>query len=208
MVQVLQAKEVGLNRLRECFGLQWVRDRAFFAEWYEALPTLSDREISFLDCIQEGYFAQLQQEPPLSERVVQLTVVSPLLCLAGLYLPPFEVRAERSIEISDQDDGVLIKGTLDILLVRDRFWVMVIESKRAEYSVEAGLGQLLAYLLAMPQPQSLCYGLLASGSDFIFVKLKQEEAGWQYSTSDQFAMRRSGDIYEVFRILKRLTTMK
>jgi hypothetical protein len=205
MVQVLQAKEVGLNRLRASFGLQWIRDREFFPEWCEGLPELSDREQTFLDCIQEGYFSQIQQEPPLSERLVQLTVVSPLLCLAGLYLSPFEVRAEKSIEISDQDDGILIKGTLDILLVCDQFWVMVIESKKAEYSIEAGLGHLLAYLLAYPQPQQLCYGLLASGSDFIFVKLTQDGTYPKYATSDQFAMRRSGDLQEVFRILKRLT---
>ena len=45
---------------------------------------------------------------------------------------------------------------------------------------------------------------MGSGSDFIFVKLTQDETGPKYSTSDQFGMRRSGDLYEVFPILKRL----
>ena len=47
-------------------------------------------------------------------------------------------------------------------------------------------------------------GLISSGSEFIFVKLTQDETGPKYSTSDQFGMRRSGDLYEVFRILKQL----
>jgi hypothetical protein len=204
MVQTLQAKEVGLKFLRKTFGLEWVRDPDFFPEWRDRLPVVTDREQAFLDCIREGYFAQLQEDE-LLERVVQLTVISPLLCVAGLYLTPFEVRAEKSIEIADEDDGVLIKGTLDILLMRDDFWVMVIESKKAEYSIEAGLGQLLAYLLATPHPDRPCYGLLASGSDFIFVKLTQGATGPKYSTSEQFGMRNSGDLSEVFRIIKRLT---
>ena len=45
-------------------------------------------------------------------------------------------------------------------------------------------------------------GLIALGSDFIFVKLNRDEVGPKYLISDQFEMRRSGDLYQVFRILK------
>ncbi len=205
MVQTLQARNVGLAVLRKSFGLEWSREPEFFPEWQDQLPDVSGRERAFLDSIQEGYFSQLQGDENVLEKVVQLTVVSPLLCLAGLYITPFEIRAEKSIEIETEDDGVIIRGTLDILIVRHDVWVMVIESKKAEYSIEAGLGQLLAYLLAHPNSSGVCYGLLASGSDFIFIKLVRDEQGVRYGTSDQFGMRRSGDIYQVFRILKRLT---
>ncbi len=205
MVQTLQARNVGLAVLRKSFGLEWNREPEFFPEWQDQLPDLSNRERAFLDNVREGYFSHLQGDENVLEKVVQLTVVSPLLCVAGLYITPFEIRAEKSIEIETEDDGIIIKGTLDILIIRHNVWVMVIESKKAEYSIEAGLGQLLAYLLAHPNPSGVCYGLLASGSDFIFIKLVRDEQGVRYGTSDQFAMRRSGDIYQVFRILKRLT---
>ncbi len=205
MVTTLQARNVRLSALRRCFGLEWVRNLDFFPEWQEVLPDLSKRERIFLDGVREGYFSQLQGDEDVLEKVVQLTVVSPLLCGAGLYITPFEIRAEKSIEIETEDDGVIIKGTLDILIIRHNVWVMVIESKKAEYSIEAGLAQLLSYLLAHPNPDGICYGLLASGSDFIFIKFVRNEQGVKYGTSDQFAMRRSDDIYQVFRILKRLT---
>lgn len=205
MVTTLQARNVGLAVLRRSFGLEWNRDPNFFPEWQQDLPNLSKREQAFLDNVREGYFSQLQGDGEVLEKIVQLTVVSPLLCIAGLYIAPFEIRAEQSIELETEDDGVIIKGTLDILIIQQNVWVMVIESKKAEYSIEAGLSQLLAYLLAHPNQSGICYGLLASGSDFIFIKLVRNEQGVSYGTSDQFAMRRSGDLYQVFRILKRLT---
>jgi hypothetical protein len=203
MVQSLQAKDVGLKVLTRSFGLKWIQSEDFFTEWRTNLLELTPQEKQQLDQIKSGYFNQIQ-DPPLLEQTIQMIVVAPLLFLAGLYLPPFHIHAEKSIAISSEDDGIVIRGALDILLLRDGFWAMVIESEKAEYSIEAGFAQLLAYMLANPNPNQPCYGLIASGSDFIFVKLIQDEAGPQYATSDQFGMRRSGDLYEVFRILKRL----
>ncbi|MEB3294274.1 MAG: restriction endonuclease subunit R [Synechococcales bacterium] len=207
MVQVLQAKEVGLDDLSREFQLEWVQEASFFPEWCDdRLPNLTAQEQHQLDQIKAGYLNHLKY-PPLLEKTIQMIVVAPLLFLAGLYVPPFHIRAEKSIEISLEDEGTVMRGSLDILLVRDGFWVMVIESKRASFSTEAGLAQMLAYMLANPDRDRPTYGLIASGSDFLFVKLMQDEPYPKYATSDQFAMRRSGDIYEVFRILKRLTTM-
>jgi hypothetical protein len=203
MTQTLQAKNIGLGFLRDSFGLQYVEDPSFFPEWQTALADVRPQEKQQLDQIYLGYINQIQS-PPLLEKTIQLIVVAPLLFLAGLYLPPFQIQAEKPIEISENDDGVIIRGSLDILLLRDGFWAMVIESKRASFSIEAGLAQMLAYMLSAPHKDRDCYGLIASGSDFIFVKLIQDETGPKYSTSDQFGMRRSGDLYEVFRILKRL----
>jgi hypothetical protein len=203
MATTLQAKDVGLNVLEKSFGLKWIQDDVFFPEWEEGLAEITPQEKQQLDQIKAGYFNQIQ-DPPLLEKTIQMIVVAPLLFLAGLYLPPFRIHAEKSIEISSMDDDILVRGALDILLLRHGFWAMVIESKRASFSIEAGFAQLLAYMLANPDVDRPCYGLIASGSDFIFIKMVQHETGPQYATSDQFGMRRSGDLYEVFRILKRL----
>ena len=203
MPQTLQARDVGLDVLQDLFRLQHVQDISFFPEWRDSSFEVTAQEKHQLDQIQAGYLNHIQS-PPLLEKTIQIIVVSPLLFLAGLYLPPFRIHAEKSMKISADDDGKIIKGSLDILLLRDGFWAMVIESKRASFSIEAGLAQLLAYMLADPHPDRPGYGLIASGSDFIFVKLTQDETGPKYSTSDQFGMRRSGDLYEVFRILKQL----
>jgi hypothetical protein len=204
MVQVLNACNIGLGTLSKSFGLKLIQDKAAFREWNDHLPEILPQEEQQLDQIKEGYLNQLQS-PPLLEKTIQMIVVAPLLFLAGLYLPPFHIHAEKSIAITSDDDGTIIKGSLDLLLIRDGFWAMVIESKQASFSIEAGLAQLLSYMLAHPNREEPCYGLIASGSDFIFIKLIQTESGPRYCTSDQLGMRRSGDIYQVFRILKRLT---
>ena len=49
------------------------------------------------------------------------------------------------MEISEEDEGVIIKGSLDTLVLKDRLWLMVIEAKRGSFSIEAGLPQILAY---------------------------------------------------------------
>jgi hypothetical protein len=80
---------------------------------------------------------------------------------------------------------------------------MIIESKRVIYSVEVGLPQLLAYLMANPHQNQPNYGMLTNGSEFLFVKLLWINKPL-YGTSRLFAMRNAGDLYEVLKILKHL----
>ncbi len=133
-------------------------------------------------------------------------MLSPLFFLAGFYLPPFQIKAEKSIEITAEDEGTIVRGQIDILLIKEQFWVMAIESKRASFSIEAGLAQLLSYMLTSPHPDRPGFGMIASGSDYIFVKLVRGETA-KYSTSEQFAMRNRNDLYEVFKILKRISQL-
>jgi hypothetical protein len=120
MVQSLQAKDVGLKTLTRSFGLKWIQSEGFFTEWQTNLLELTAQEKQQLDQIKNGYFNQIQ-DPPLLEQTIQMIVVAPLLFLAGLYLPPFHIHAEKSIAISSEDDGIVIRGALDILLLRDGF---------------------------------------------------------------------------------------
>ncbi len=205
MAQTLQAKDVTLRDLMDNFKLQLVRDEQFFLEWQEDLPSLTQFEKDSLDRVREGYF-NLITDPPLIEKTIQLAVLSPLFFLAGFYLPPFQIKAEKSIEITAEDEGTIIRGQIDILLIKEQFWVMAIESKRASFSIEAGLAQLLSYMLANPHPDRPGFGMIASGSDYIFVKLVRGETA-KYSTSEQFAMRNRNDLYEVFKILKRISQL-
>ena len=116
------------------FGLQLAEDEQFFREWQDDLPEITELEKQLLDRLKAG-FINLLTYPPLLENVVKLSVVGPLLFIAGFYLSPFQVKAEKSIQIQDEDDGVIIEGRLDILLLKDQFWVMVIESKKLSFSV-------------------------------------------------------------------------
>lgn len=202
MVQTIQAKNVTLRTLIDDFRIQLVRDDQFFHEWQENLPEITAEEKQYLDRIVEGFF-NLLDYPPLLENVIRMSIVDPLLFLGGFYLSPFYVRSEPSIEIQTEDEGIIITGSLDTLVLKDRLWVLVVESKRVSYSVEAGLAQILAYMLANPNPDKSCFGLLVDGSSFMFVKLVKG-ASPHYSTSSLFGIRNSGDLYTVFAILKRL----
>jgi hypothetical protein len=202
MVQIIQAKTVTLRSLIDDLGLQMIRDDQFFQEWQDNLPTVSDAERQSLERVIDG-FINLLDYPPRLEDVIRRSVVDPLLFLGGFYLPPFYLRSEASIEIQTEDEGILITGSLHALVLKDRLWVLVVESKRASYSVEAGLAQILAYMLANPVPESLCYGLITNGSSFMFVKLVRGNSP-QYAFSKLFGIRNPGDLQMVFAILKQL----
>lgn len=202
MVQTIQAPKVTLRTLIGDFGMRLVRDPQFFPEWQTDLPSVSESEKQSLSRITDG-FVNLLDYPPLLEGVIRMTVADPLLFLCGFYLPPFHVRSEPSIQIQTEDEGILITGSLDTLVLRDRLWVLVVESKRASYSVEAGLAQILAYMLASPNLDQPCYGMITSGGSFMFVKLVKSNPP-QYAVSKLFGIREPEDLATVFAILKRL----
>lgn len=206
MVQKLPAKDIDIRYLIDNFGLQLIEDEQFFREWQDDLPKLTDLEKQLLDRLKKG-FINLLQYPPLLENVVKLSVVGPLLFIAGFYLSPFLVKAEKSIEVQEEDEGVIIEGRLDVLLLKEQFWVMVIESKKAAFSIEEGLAQLIAYMLADPHPETPSFGMITTGGNFIFVKLVRGEKP-QYALSDQFALRkRENELYSVLQVFKRLSQL-
>ncbi|WP_445306362.1 hypothetical protein [Microcoleus vaginatus] len=82
---------------------------------------------------------------------------------------------------------------------------MAIETKRVLFSIEAGFAQILAYMLAHPNPDKPSYGMIGTGGSFIFVKLVKEESP-RYSTSDLFGIsNRTNNLHDVLRILKGLS---
>ncbi|GAA6616021.1 restriction endonuclease subunit R [Scytonema sp. NUACC26] len=205
MLQTIQAKEISLIELETIFQLQRVEEPQFFYEWQRDLPELSEWQRQLLDRIKAGYF-NLLKKPPLLEKPINLAVISPLLFTGQFYLSPFDLRAEKNVEISveDEEKSIITKGNLDTLVLKDKLWVMVIESKQAKLSVEAGLAQILAYILDRTNPNNSCFGMITNGGSFLFVKLLKGEIP-QYGTSDLFGINnQKNNLYDVLKILKHL----
>jgi hypothetical protein len=204
MIQIKQAKDVDLRYLIDNFGIELVLDEQFFHEWQHDLPELTDLDKQLLDKVQAGYL-NLLNYPPLLEDVVRMAIVDPILFIGDFYLSPFYVKAEESVDIAVPDEDVIIKGRIDTLIFKGQLWVMIIESKKASFSIESGLAQILAYMLGSPNTEKPCFGMIATGSDFIFVKLEKANPP-RYALSKGFFTRNPGnDLYDVLRILKRLT---
>jgi hypothetical protein len=204
MVQFIQAQNVGLAYLEEKFSLQLVEDDAFFTEWFETLPEITDSEKQELDKV-KLHFLRLVKYPPLSEETVKLVVLSPLLNLARFYDEPFYIRGEQSIEISAEDEEEIIRGRIDVLVIQEKFLVLVIESKRSSFSLLEAVPQALAYMLANPSQDKPSFGLVTNGSDFIFLKLTRQNQP-RYAVSDQFTLlKRKSELYQVLSILKNLS---
>lgn len=205
MVQTISAKDLTLEQLEQHFQLQVAEDEGFFWEWQQDLPELTDWQSQLLDEVKAGYF-NLIKYPSLLEKPINMTVLSPLLFIGQFYLAPFNIRAETSVEIAatDETNEVIVKGNLDTLVLKDRLWVMVIESKQAKLSVEAGLPQILAYLLGNPQLEKPSFGMITNGGSFIFIKLVKGEKS-RYATSDLFGIgNRKNNLSDVLRILKKI----
>lgn len=206
MVMTLQAQAVNLRDLIDKFGIQLVEDEGFFREWQDDLPEITDLDRQLLDKVKAGYI-NLLNYPPLLENVIRMAVLDPMLFIGDFYLAPFYVKAEKSVEIVSEDEGTIIRGNMDTLVLKDQFWVMVIESKKDQFSIEAGLAQILVYMLANPHPYRPSYGLINAGGSFIFVKLVKAERPL-YSTSNIFGIRNRGnDLYTVLKIMKRLSQL-
>ena len=203
MVETIQARNITLLDLADKFGLQLVEDEQFFGDWGNELPEIPEFEKQFLDQVKASYFNLLMYQPML-ENSVKMVVLSPLLHLAGFYLPPFHIKAEPEIQIAVEDEDTIVRGNIDVLVLQRRLWVLVIESKRVEFSLEVGLAQILAYMLANPNSKQQTLGLLTNGRDFQFIKLTKQNTP-QYALSESFDLRNPGnELYTVLRILKRL----
>lgn len=204
MVQVIQGKDITLSQLIQTFGLERTDDEQFFREWQENLPELNDFEKQSIDEV-KGDFLHLSNYPML-EPIVKMVVVSPLLRLAGFYRPPFYLGAEEEVRIATEDEGIIVRGRIDILICLPHFWIVVIEAKRAEYSLKVGIPQALAYMLAHPNPEKPAFGLVTNGSEFRFLKLTRQAIP-KYAESYTFVVDRRDDLYSVVRILKRLAQL-
>jgi hypothetical protein len=192
-----------LKIAEEKFSLQRTEDEQFFTEWQTNLPTLTEEEKTNLNQLRKRYLYQ-RAESHLLEGTVMLLLASPLLGLAGFYDPPFKVRAEESVQIILADSEEVLQGRIDVLVLQNQLWVIVLESKKTALSVWSALPQTLAYLMANPHPNQPSFGMMTNGDDILFVKLNQVETR-QYDVSKVFAPFISNqELYRVLQILKSL----
>jgi hypothetical protein len=204
MVETIQAKNIELRDLIEKFGLQRNNDPQFFREWQDNLPELTDLEKQALDEVKDDYIHL--SEYRILEPVVKLVVLSPLLRMAGFYRAPFYLTGEKEVRIESDDEGTIITGRLDLLVFTPEFWVLVIEAKKAQLSLEAGIPQALAYMLGSPNSEKPIFGFVTNGIDFIFLKLTQQETP-KYATSYSFTLRSEDGLYTVLKVLKRFAQL-
>ncbi|WP_293349496.1 MULTISPECIES: type I restriction endonuclease [unclassified Microcoleus] len=205
MTQSIQAKTLTLNDVKTKFNFEFCEDEQFFREWIDNLPEITEVEKRYLDKVKAGYTNSADHS--IIEDTVKMVVLAPLLFLADLYLNPFHIEAEKSVELVTVDEGMLVRGSIDVLLLIESFWVVAIEAKRSQYSVEAGLPQLLFYMLNDPNSEQPTFGLLTNGSSFRFIKVTKQDTP-QYAVSKLFDIANPGnEIYEVFRVLKRLASI-
>ncbi|NEQ40159.1 MAG: restriction endonuclease subunit R [Okeania sp. SIO3I5] len=201
MVQTIPASKIDLYSLKEKFGLERIDALDFFREWQENLPELTNSEKQELAQLRTDYLRLMER--PMLEPLVKMVVLSPLLKLAGFDREPFFLSAEKQVEITSEDEGTTIKGKIDILIYTPQFWVLVIEAKRVEYSLNVGIPQILAYMLEAPEIEQPAFGFVTNGSEFIFVKLLKR-GNPQYGLSRLFSILNESDLYTVVSILKGL----
>lgn len=202
MAQTIAARNIKFHDLKAKFGLQRVEDESFFPEWMSDLPELTPTERQTLDRVKRNYLYLL--EYPVMESIVKMVVLSPLLDLAGFYKPPFRVEGEKEVRVSAEDEGEVIQGSIDVLVIQAQLWITVIEAKNSEFSLTKAIPQALAYMLACPAADQALFGMVLNGSEFLFIKLVPGEIP-RYGLSNVFSLlNRGNDLYQVLQVLKRL----
>lgn len=200
MNQAIAAKEVTLKQLKQNFGIQISQSPAFFMEWSEAFMPLSEEERYLLDRVKAN-FQELMEEPPMLENTVKMVVLAPLLDLAGFYHKPFRIETETSVALEMKDEDAIIRGRIDVLVVKNQLWLLVIESKRSDFAVTRAIPQALAYMLSNSKMTQPTFGMITNGNEFLFLKSSQNN----YANSRLFSLvNPNNELYEVLQILKHL----
>jgi hypothetical protein len=188
------------NLQTRCQLHQATNDR-FFTEWFENLPMLKPAEQVGIDRIKQRYDYH-RVDGLLLEGTINLVVVSPLLELAGFLDPPFRIRPPYGIGLELDDPDETIRGFIDTLVVQEKLWILVVESKRTSIPVPAALPQLLAYMLSHPKDNYPVFGMATNGDEFVFLKLIQDDSP-QYDVSRSFSLfPRHHELSQVLQILK------
>ncbi|MCL1473747.1 type I restriction endonuclease [Argonema antarcticum] len=196
-----------LNDIRSKFNLSEATDPQFFTEWYEELPEIGESEKQSLNRLKNRYL-YYAAEGPITEGTVNIIMLSPLLELMGLCDPPFKVLGEQYVKVEIEGGGEeepILEGFIDALVVRNKLWVVLIESKRSSFSVLQALPQTLGYMMANPTSEMPAFGMITNGEDYIFIKLNKQVR--QYGLSNKFtapSIDENNNLCRVMRVMKRI----
>jgi hypothetical protein len=137
-----------LQEIETKFSAQQTTSDGFFTEWYEDLPEITELEKERCDRIKERYLYH-RHRGHIGEGIVNQIVITPLLEMAKLYDPPFDIESEYPVQIEEteieEDQEVIYQGKIDTLVIQDSLWVLVIETKGKSFSIEAGMAQALSW---------------------------------------------------------------
>jgi hypothetical protein len=189
MSQALHVQKLwtSMDQVRSQFPIAYTTNGTFFPEWKYNLPALTDLERSQLSHIQPR-FIEHRDRGSLPEGTVDKLMVSPLLDLAGLYDSRFTIKTEATVEISLEDQGEILQGRIDTLILSSQIWVLVIEAKNSTFALSIALPQLLTYMLSQVSSGQALFGLVTNGEEFRFVKLEQSEQTIEFDLSDIFSV--------------------
>jgi len=205
MAKVIAVTEAikSLDEAESRLNLSRTEDEAFFTEWQAQLPSPSDSEQTALDTLRRRLLYH-RADGELLEGAVTLLVASPLLELAGFYDPPFKMKAEAATEIAIDDGEETLRRRIDILILQNQLWVMVLECKKTTISTRSALPQALAYMMANPDLDKPRFGMLTNGDDVLFVKLRAQPTA-EYGLSRAFSIYTvRSELRSAFQVLKHL----
>ncbi len=176
-IQTLPANNLTMADVHQLLGL--CRGDSLEFEDTLDLEALSGTEIQELTSLQELYFSY-QADRTLNEGQVKFLFISPLLKLAGFLSGDIKITLEENIadiNIEVDDEGVAIKGRMDLLAVRRNqdtsFWILVVETKSGFGATRLATAQLLAYAYKGIEDQDYVWGLATNGEDYQFYLIKQ-----------------------------------
>jgi hypothetical protein len=125
----------------------------------------------------------------------------------GLCDPPFKIKSEQLVKVEINNGGeeeLILEGFIDALVVQNRFWVVLIESKRYGFSVIQALPQTLTYMMANPNLEIPIFGMIMTGEDYIFVKLNQQQRLYALSNKFTLSNPQKNEMYDVMQVMKRI----
>ncbi|MEM9009112.1 MAG: restriction endonuclease subunit R [Cyanobacteria bacterium P01_F01_bin.86] len=198
MASVIPATQVSIADLEDRFNLSEASEADFFPEWSTDREALTELEMQYLDRV-KSHFKRLLKNPPLLENSVKMVVLSPLLDLAGFYDEPFHIRSEVGIEIAAEAADEMIRGRIDVLVLKDRLWILVLEAKRSDFDVSVATGHALTYMLSNPDSRQPTFAMISNGQSFLFLKLTPMPT-CRYANSRLFSLLNPGnDLYGVLQ---------
>ena len=187
VVSVAVTKAItNLQEAHQRLDLCPIADPNFFSEWQGPFADRSSLECGVLDRLKTRYLSYAECGS-ITEGTVNFIMLSPLLELLGLMDSPFELRSEKYVRFEIEDGAMQLEGLMDAVVLREKLWLVVIESKRYGFSVRQAIAQTLTYMMALASTSnSIGFGLVTTGEDFLFVKL--DRVSRQYALSDKFTL--------------------
>jgi hypothetical protein len=111
--------------------------------------------------------------------------------------------AHLNIEVEGEREETL-RGRIDLLVLQEQFWVILLESKRTGIASNVAFPQALAYMMGSPNLQKPIFGMVTNGDGVQFLKLSRLDPP-QYDISPVFSpIPLQNQLYEVLKILKRI----